>query len=201
MTEKRHIDPERAANRRRQVLDAAATCFRRSGFHGASMSEISKAAGMSAGHIYNYFASKDAIIAAFVEENETRVMGIISDIGSQPDPLQAIIDDVDQSIRDNLDPDYWALPLEIAAESARNPAIAALSQGADRRMCERFLAMLKAGRAKHGLAADDATVEGRMQAVICLYQGLQLRVLNYPELPVPELVVSFRVALRALLFT
>lgn len=129
MTEKRHIDPERAANRRRQVLDAAATCFRRSGFHGASMSEISKAAGMSAGHIYNYFASKDAIIAAFVEENETRVMGIISDIGSQPDPLQAIIDDVDQSIRDNLDPDYWALPLEIAAESARNPAIAALSQG------------------------------------------------------------------------
>ena len=82
MTEKRHIDPERAANRRRQVLDAAATCFRRSGFHGASMSEISKAAGMSAGHIYNYFASKDAIIAAFVEENETRVKGIISDIGN-----------------------------------------------------------------------------------------------------------------------
>ena len=201
MTEKRHIDPERAANRRHQVLDATATCFRRSGFHGASMSEISKAAGMSAGHIYNYFASKDAIIAAFVEENETRVMGIISEIGSQPDPLQAIIDDVAQSVRDNLDPDHWALPLEIAAESARNPAIAALSQEADRRMCVRFLAMLKAGREKHGLVADDATVEGRMQAVICLYQGLQLRVLNYPGVPVDELVASFRIAMRALLLT
>jgi AcrR family transcriptional regulator len=201
MTEKRHIDPERAASRRRQVLDAAATCFRRSGFHGASMSEISKTAGMSAGHIYNYFASKDAIIAAFVEENEARVNEIIGNIGSQPDPLQAIIDDVEQSVRDNLDPDHWALPLEIAAESARNPAIAALSQDADRRMCVSFLAMLKTGREKHGLAADDVTVEGRMQAVICLYQGLQLRVLNYPALPVAELVASFRIALRALLFT
>lgn len=201
MTEKRHIDPERAATRRRQVLDAAATCFRRSGFHGASMSEISKAAGMSAGHIYNYFASKDAIIAAFVEENEARVNEIIGNIGSQPDPLQAIIDDVENSVRDNLDPDHWALPLEIAAESARNPAIAALSQDADRRMCVHFLAMLKAGRERHGLAADDATVEGRMQAVICLYQGLQLRVLHYPGLPVDELVASFRIALRALLLT
>ena len=201
MNEKRHIDPERAATRRRQVLDAAATCFRRSGFHGASMSEISKAAGMSAGHIYNYFESKDAIIAAFVEENEHRVKEILGNIGSQPDPLQAIIDDVAQSVRENLDPDHWALPLEIAAESARNPAIAALSQQADRRMCEPFLAMLKAGRERHGLPADDALVEGRMQALICLYQGLQLRVLNYPGLPVDELVASFRVALRALLFT
>jgi AcrR family transcriptional regulator len=201
MTEKRHIDPERAANRRRQVLDAAATCFRRSGFHGASMSEISKTAGMSAGHIYNYFASKDAIIAAFVEENETRVHEIISNIGSQPDPLQAMIDDVEQSVQNNLDPEHWALPLEIAAESARNPAIAALSQQADRRMCASLLELLKAGREKHGLAADDVTVEGRMQAVICLHQGLQLRVLNYPELPVAELVKSFRIAMKALLFT
>lgn len=201
MTEKRHIDPERAANRRRQVLDAAATCFRRSGFHGASMSEISKAAGMSAGHIYNYFASKDAIIAAFVEENETRVHEIISNIGSRPDPLQAMIDDVEQSVHSNLDPDYWALPLEIAAESARNPAIAALSQDADRRMRARLLALMKAGREKHGLPADDVTVEGRMQAVICLHQGLHLRMLNYPDLPIPELIASFRIAIRALLFT
>lgn len=201
MTEKRHIDPERAAIRRRQVLDAAAACFRRSGFHGASMSEISKTAGMSAGHIYNYFASKDAIIAAFVEENETRVKEIIGNIESQPDPLQAIIDDVERSVRNNLDPDHWALPLEIFAESARNPAIAALSQEADRRMCVRFHGMLKAGREKHGLPADDATVAGRMEAVICLFQGLQLRALHNPALPVANLVDSFRIALKALLFS
>lgn len=201
MTEKRHNDPERAAIRRRQVLDAAATCFRQSGFHGASMSQISKAAGMSAGHIYNYFDSKDAIIAAFVEDNVARVMEIIRKIESQPDPLQAIIDDVEQSVPENLNPDHWALPLEISAESARNPVIAALSHDADRRTRARFLAVLKAGRAMHGLSADDATVEGRMEAVISLYQGLHLRGVCNPHIPVAALAESFRIALRALLFT
>jgi hypothetical protein len=60
---------------------------------------------------------------------------------------------------------------------------------------------MKAGREKHGLPADDVTVEGRMQAVICLHQGLHLRMLNYPDLPLPELIASFRIAIRALLFT
>ena len=165
------------------------------------MSEISKTAGMSAGHIYNYFASKDAIIAAFVEENETRVIEILSTIQSQPDPLQAIIDDVDQSVRNNLDPEHWALPMEIFAESSRNPAIAALSRDADRRMSTRLRALLKMGREKHGLAVDDETLDGRMQAMISLYQGLQLRGLYNPGLSIPGLVDAFRIALKALLFT
>ena len=44
-------ESERAVLRRNQVLDAAAICFRNHGFHGASMAQISKTAGMSPGHI------------------------------------------------------------------------------------------------------------------------------------------------------
>ena len=43
-----HVPTDRALARRQQVLDAAAECFRRRGFHGASMAEIAKTAGMSA---------------------------------------------------------------------------------------------------------------------------------------------------------
>ena len=45
-----HEQP-RAEARKTQVLNAATECFRRQGFHGASMAQISKAAGMSVGHI------------------------------------------------------------------------------------------------------------------------------------------------------
>ncbi|QYU68460.1 TetR/AcrR family transcriptional regulator [Leptolyngbya sp. 15MV] len=50
--------------RRRQILDAALRCFRESGFRGASVSDICKVAGMSPGHLYHYFPSKEAIVAS-----------------------------------------------------------------------------------------------------------------------------------------
>ncbi len=37
----------RAKGRREQILDAASECFAREGFHGASISRISKLSGMS----------------------------------------------------------------------------------------------------------------------------------------------------------
>ena len=69
MKTKRHTDPALAQARREQVLCAAADCFRRKGYHGAGMAEISRTAGMSAGHIYNYFESKEAIIESIFYKN------------------------------------------------------------------------------------------------------------------------------------
>ncbi|HNX20648.1 MAG TPA: helix-turn-helix domain-containing protein, partial [Acidobacteriota bacterium] len=55
--------------RRRQILDAAADCFRRYGFHAATIANISETAGMSAGHIYHFFPNKEAIVRAIIEQN------------------------------------------------------------------------------------------------------------------------------------
>ena len=118
---KRRTDPERAQSRRNQVLQAAAVCFARSGFHGASMAEISREAGMSAGHIYNYFDSKDAIIMAFVDLESEHVMSQLREFASQPDPLQSMIDEAPRHIDQNLDPQFFQLPMEMWAEAARNP--------------------------------------------------------------------------------
>lgn len=199
--EKRHSDPERAQTRRRQVLDAAESCFRRSGFHGASMSEISKAAGMSAGHIYNYFDSKDAIIAAFVEQNVERVSAIMRDLESRDDPLQAIVDDAGRSVREHLEPDTWALPLEISAEAARNPTIAAVVHDADLRSRTQLRAMLKTARERHNLPVDDDALDGLVELLITLYQGLSVRVVHNPHLDAEALIVRFRATLKSLLFS
>ena len=197
--EKRHPDAGRALGRRQQVLDAAACCFGRSGFHGASMAQISKAAGMSAGHIYNYFDSKDAIIAAFVQQNMERVAAHMRDLQQQDDALQSMIDKVGESVRESLDPAIWALPLEIFSESARNPKIAALLHDADRRTRGQFHAIVKAARIKRGLAADDGLLDGRVDTIIAMYQGLHVRALHNPGMDPAALVEGFRLAFTALL--
>lgn len=54
--------------RRQQILDAARRCFGNRGFHQTTMQEIYQEAGLSAGSIYRYFASKEELIAALAEE-------------------------------------------------------------------------------------------------------------------------------------
>lgn len=200
-TEKRHLDPERALVRRKQVLDAATACFGRSGFHGASMAEISKAAGMSAGHIYNYFDSKDAIIAAFVELNVERVSQLMRDLGQQEDPLQSMVDDAPRHVSEHLDPKTWPLALEISAEAARNPKIAEVVHDADLRGRVQFRAILKAARERHGLPTDDDTMDGLVEAMICLFQGLDVRVVHNPALNEPALSRYMSIAMKAMLFS
>jgi len=58
---------EREANRMR-LLEAAANEFARKGLDAANINEISLAAGLAKGTVYNHFASKEALFLAVVEQ-------------------------------------------------------------------------------------------------------------------------------------
>ncbi|MBP1204063.1 AcrR family transcriptional regulator [Duganella sp. 1411] len=198
---KRRTDPERAQNRRNQVLEAAAVCFARSGFHGASMSEISKQAGMSAGHIYNYFDSKDAIIMAIVERESEYVTGLLRDLQTRDDPLQAMIDDARRHIDESLDPQPWHVPLEMYAEASRNPVIAAQLRVHEESSRTQLRELVKQGRERRNLPVDDVMLDGRIDTIISYFQGLQIRALHRPEMNRDSLVDAFRIAMTALLLS
>jgi AcrR family transcriptional regulator len=53
---------------RRLILDNSLKLFANKGFHGTSISDIAKAAGISKGLAYNYFESKEKILNAIFEE-------------------------------------------------------------------------------------------------------------------------------------
>jgi AcrR family transcriptional regulator len=53
--------------KRRQILDGASKVFMDLGFDGASMGEIARAAGVSKGTLYVYFADKNDLFEAIVE--------------------------------------------------------------------------------------------------------------------------------------
>ncbi len=56
------------STKRRQILDGARKVFMDLGFDGASMGEIARAAGVSKGTLYVYFADKCRLFEAIVEE-------------------------------------------------------------------------------------------------------------------------------------
>jgi AcrR family transcriptional regulator len=198
---KRHTDPERAQHRRTQVLDAAAVCFARSGFHGASMAEISKQAGMSTGHIYNYFDSKDAIIMAFVAMRMEHVNDRLGHMALQEDPLQFMYDDMPGIVAENMNGEFLGMSLEIFAEASRNPTIAGALRAADDEARGQLRALIQAGREKRGLAADVRTVDGRTEALIAMFNGLPLRAVHHPGLDQDAMTAAFRVAMQALVMT
>ena len=62
------VSEEQLEQRRKQILDAAITCFARKGFHETTMAEIAAEAGVSDTLAYRYFSGKDEIIDAAVKE-------------------------------------------------------------------------------------------------------------------------------------
>jgi AcrR family transcriptional regulator len=58
---------EEDSSKRRQILDGAGKVFMDLGFDGASMGEIARAAGVSKGTLYVYFADKNRLFEAIVE--------------------------------------------------------------------------------------------------------------------------------------
>jgi AcrR family transcriptional regulator len=59
---------EEDSSKRRQILDGARKVFLNLGFDGASMGEIARACGVSKGTLYVYFADKNRLFEAIVEE-------------------------------------------------------------------------------------------------------------------------------------
>ncbi|WP_417070865.1 TetR/AcrR family transcriptional regulator [Niveibacterium terrae] len=202
--EQKETETCRADARRIQVLDAASACFRRHGFHGTSMAELSRAAGMSVGHIYHYFANKEAIIAAIVERDNQRAIEIGREIEQRSldsgDRFAAMIEMIDRGVIDEvLDDPNAALLIEIAAEAARNEKIAAIirSEQENHMSCSRE--MLISAYHTADKAFDPKLLESQANILDALFSGLALQGLRNPNMDRDTLAVVLRAALKGIL--
>ena len=106
-----------------RILAAAMACFARSGFHKASMQDICAEAGMSAGNLYRYFRSKEAIIAAIAEAERVRNAALFDLLQRAEDPVRGLIELARRYLREMNERDAPMLCTEIIAEALRNPEI------------------------------------------------------------------------------
>jgi AcrR family transcriptional regulator len=182
----------RAETRRAQIRAAAADCFRRHGFHGTSIAQISKAAGMSTGHIYHYFENKEAIIADIVAQDLQRLLTLTAELRSARDVKAAMIERAVVGVEENLDLGSAGLQLEIVAEAARNPHIAEIVRDADVRCREGLAETLRTLRRGAGHQDDDATLAGMVEALAAMFEGLRIRAIRNPGLDREAVVRMFR---------
>jgi AcrR family transcriptional regulator len=156
------VDDAHFAARRRQILDAAAACFAREGFHRTSMQDIVREADLSAGLIYRYFTGKDDMIAAIVAEwNERRTMLLGAD------PAAGYL----EVLRRVGDPQARAelqLAVQVWAETVRNPAVREMSRANVDRPIEAVAPALSE-------LTDEP--EALVRVFIAIYQGLVLQTL------------------------
>lgn len=159
---------ERHQIRQDEIIAAARHCFRASGFHAASMSQIALEAQLSVGQIYRYFTSKDAII----EEMIRRIIDYrIAEMEGKTDP-QGMAEVL--AWRKTLSKDDDALMLEVAAEATRNPRVAAMMADADVRMFENACAQIK----KTHPHLDDAHTRCCVEIMAVLMEGTTFRSLT-----------------------
>ncbi|MEZ5590093.1 MAG: TetR/AcrR family transcriptional regulator [Gammaproteobacteria bacterium] len=193
-----NVQSERSRLRRQQVLDAAAACFREYGFHGASISQISKAAGMSAGHIYHFFDNKEAIIGAIVEQKVERSIEMITRFESEADVFGTMVERMDTGLEDKTDPEFVGLWLEVLAEAARNPEIARIVQTADQKMRERVTRLEKIARQSRCIDSQ-IKPEAVAEVIMALLEGLGNRIVQNPDMDKDEVIKVLRVAAQAIL--
>lgn len=123
----RKIDEAKFALKRQLILEAAGRCFGRDGFQGASISSICAEAGVSPGHLYHYFASKDAIIGGIVDNVLEHLTEQLAAVADRKDFVPALVAEIERAASDaEHGCPSKRLPLEMMAAARRSPAVAEL---------------------------------------------------------------------------
>ena len=166
VAEKRAPDSER----RLQILAAAERAFVRLGFHATSMQNVADEAGMSAGNLYRYFPSKEAIVEALCNcdaEERARHFAEVAQHGN-------VLGLASFAIREKLlgNPiEKTRMILEIWSEATHNPKIAAITHSMDASVRGGLTALFAAAKARGEIAASvDPDFAARL--MITLVAGL-----------------------------
>jgi TetR/AcrR family transcriptional regulator, fatty acid metabolism regulator protein len=83
-----------AAERRRQILDAAVRVFARQGFHTCRVSDIADEAGVAYGLVYHYFRSKDEVLDTLFLERWNVMLDAIREVDGQAIPARDKLQEV-----------------------------------------------------------------------------------------------------------
>jgi TetR/AcrR family transcriptional repressor of uid operon len=118
----RKVDPIKHEEKRTEILDAAERCFARHGFHGATIAQICAEAKISPGHLYHYFATKEAIVAAIAGAGLEYATSRSAQILDGAHPIATLVSEMEllSARHEKAGP---GVLLDVLAEAGRDPVI------------------------------------------------------------------------------
>jgi AcrR family transcriptional regulator len=180
---------QRQSDRRDEILVAAQRCFVRSGFHQTSMQQICTEAGMSAGNLYRYFPSKEAIIAGIAERDRAEVMDQFEQVDLSAD-FFAVLSSLAQHYFAERTDEQVGICFEITAESRRNPEIARIHHAFDADVKARLVAMLQ-GAAERGEVSPQIDFDNVATMLMVIVDGVWNRRVSDPAFDPRSLLPLF----------
>jgi len=184
----------------RQILRGAALVFAQEGYEGASMSRIAAEAGVSKGTLYNYFAGKADLFAAFVNEECSRKIAALFDGADDgTDPEAALRRIAEQMVRMIVSPTGLTIFRVTMSEASKFPDLARMFYDAGParatgHMADWLTRQTLAGR----LVVDDARFAADQFFALCqtrLGMLCRLQLVTTPTDVEVERVVSSSVAM------
>ncbi|PYF81575.1 MULTISPECIES: TetR/AcrR family transcriptional regulator [Marinomonas] len=163
----RSIKPPCHSDQRKQcIIDATEQHALVKGFHKASMSEIAKTAGLSVGQIYRYFAHKDDIICALVDQFTEKRLQFMASFLDKKDWLNRHFSEENQDTHS-----MRVMHYEIQAEASRNPVIEKIYMESNNRLQARAVKILQSQYPKMA----KAEIIARIEILVTLTEGLLAR--------------------------
>jgi TetR/AcrR family transcriptional repressor of uid operon len=159
--------------RRQRILAAAERCFTRTGFHRTTMLDICREAGVSAGALYIYFPSKEALIAGIAGTEQEQILSRFEALRATPDFLTGMAQVMQACVVEHP-VSKAVLFLEIIAESSRNPEVGAILRRVDRKIRSALGELLARAKAD-GRISPHADVDRLVEAMSATVDGLLMR--------------------------
>ncbi len=135
------------AERRQRILEAAERAFVRNGFHATTMQGVADEVAMSAGNLYRYFPSKEAIVEGLCERDQAELAQAFGELMADD---RHIMEAVHYGLRKHVldkSQEKARLLIEIWAEAGRSPRVAAMTRAIDAEVLARLEQLIDAAKA------------------------------------------------------
>jgi len=175
------------AVRAEQLRDVADELFAERGFHGASMDELAKRAGVSKPVIYDHFGSKEQLFATCVRRTgEALAEQVATAVRKESDPRARLRAGSIAYFR-FLEQQLQAWAVLFAEEEARDARFAAEASRIRRRQSDLMISLMAETSGTAPGHQGRARLEAMTLAIAGAYESLSLWWREHPEVPPEEL--------------